>query len=83
MSTNIKIEEMDPRKWDQMVDNSLDSNFFYKSNWLKSLEEGLGLEPYHLMITKSGNVVAVFPNFVESVLNTPFKRLYSIPLHLH
>lgn len=61
------ISEVNANQWNHVVGHSQFSSVFHRYEWLESLEEGTALEPRHVVVSKKGNPVAVFPNFVEFI----------------
>jgi len=81
--TGLKVEvgtisEKDKNNWNNAVEQSQEGGFFHRYEWLKLIEKGLGLEPYHIIVKKGGAIIGGFPNFVEKLRKAPFKRLASI-----
>ncbi|MBN1786312.1 MAG: GNAT family N-acetyltransferase [Candidatus Methanofastidiosa archaeon] len=72
------INNIKKNEWDNVVENSKISSFFHCYDWQKVLEEGKRLEPRHIVAINNDNIISIFPNYVTSVKDTPFKRLYSI-----
>ncbi len=80
MSLEVKrlesIEEANRNQWNNVVDQSELSCVYHRYGWLRAVEEGTGHEPRHLLVSKSGNPIAIFPNFVTDF--GPVSRLSSI-----
>jgi predicted N-acyltransferase len=74
------LEDSDKDNWNACVRQSSEGNFFHKYEWLKLLEEGLGLKPFHIVVKKGSNIIGGFPNFVCRFRETPLKVLSSIPV---
>lgn len=63
--------------WNDVVTRSALGSFFHRSEWLRCIEEGTGMEACHVVATKDTNPVGVFPNFVKDIDRTPFRKLVS------
>jgi len=74
------LQPKDKKQWDELVKRSKKGSFFHTYDWLKFIEEGLGLQPFHIVVEKDSNIVAGMPIFSESVKGLPIKRLVSLPL---
>lgn len=61
------ISDVNANQWNHVVGQSEFSSFFHRYEWLESLERGTDLEPRHIVVSKKGNPVAVFPNFVDTI----------------
>lgn len=82
IQTEIKktIEDVNENQWNNIVKQSKIGSVFHRVGWLKSLEKGLDLNPFHVIVKKKKNPVGIFPNFSEKVTKTPFERLMSVNL---
>lgn len=72
------LKDSDKDNWNACVGQSSEGNFFHKYEWLKLLEEGLGLKPFHIVVKKGSNIIGGFPNFVCRFRETPLKVLSSM-----
>lgn len=61
------ITEVNANQWDNLVTQSDLGSVFHSYGWLRAIEEGLGLEPRHVLVSKNGNPVALFPNVVSDL----------------
>ena len=81
--TNLKVEvydsisEIKKNQWNNVVESSKLGSFFHRYEWLKAVEDGIGLKAKHIQVLKNANPVAIFPNFITNIETTPFKRLSS------
>lgn len=67
-------------EWDNLIDRGKKTTYFQSYDWLKALEDGLGLSPRHILVRKGGGLVGGMSNFIEPIEKTPFKRLRNLPL---
>jgi len=74
------INDVDSKQWDGIVESSPYDSFFQKTPWLKSIEEGMGLEPRHLLIYSDSSIVGLFPNFINDIESSSFPRMESLPI---
>jgi hypothetical protein len=65
------------RDWNGVVERTPRASVFHRFEWLDAVESGLPYAPRHLVVSKDGNVIGLFPNVVRSVPSTPFRRLTS------
>ena len=70
------IEDANRNQWNNVVDQSELSCVYHRYGWLRAVEKGTPHEPRHLVVSKSGNPIAIFPNFVTDL--GPVGRLSSI-----
>ncbi|SDQ22977.1 lipid II:glycine glycyltransferase FemX [Natronobacterium texcoconense] len=70
------VAEANRNQWNNVVEQSELGCVYHRYEWLRAVEEGIGHEPHHLLVSKKGNPVAVFPNFVTDLGRV--KRLSSI-----
>ncbi|RQG91322.1 GNAT family N-acetyltransferase [Natrarchaeobius halalkaliphilus] len=61
------IEAVNRNQWNNVVDQSDLSCVTHRYEWLRAIESGLEYEPRHLIVSKGGNPIAVFPNFVTEL----------------
>ncbi|RQG96424.1 GNAT family N-acetyltransferase [Natrarchaeobius chitinivorans] len=61
------IEAVNRNQWNNVVDQSDLSCVYHRYEWLRAVEEGLSHEPKHVVVSKSGNPIAVLPNFVTEL----------------
>lgn len=71
------IRAIDRSRWNDVVERSSRGSVFHRHEWLDAIETGIGYEPKHLVVSKDGNTIGVFPNFVVGIEKTPFRRLVS------
>jgi hypothetical protein len=71
------IEHEDKNQWNSFVEQSKLGNLFHRYEWLKAIEEGIGLEPKHIVVKKGNNPVGILPNFISKIKKTPFKIMTS------
>jgi predicted N-acyltransferase len=72
------LSSINRNQWNNVVRQSKLGSFFQTYEWLKAIEEGLGLEARHVVVSKNNNVVAIFPNFLVKIGKTPFYQLVSV-----
>lgn len=61
-----------------MVNHSELGSIFHQYNWLLAIEQTLPYKPRHILITKEGNPIGVFPNFIIKTPRLPISLLVSI-----
>ncbi|WP_255170595.1 lipid II:glycine glycyltransferase FemX [Natrononativus amylolyticus] len=71
------IRGIERERWNAVVERSSRGSVFHRYEWLEAIEVGIGSTPRHLVVTKDGNVIGLFPNFVVGIGETPFRRLVS------
>ena len=72
------INSINKNQWDNLVEQSQLGSFFHRYEWIKSIEDGIGLEAKHLIILKDNNLAGIFPNFKTRIIKAPFNQLISI-----
>ena len=81
---NLKVEIIDTianinkNKWNNLVEQSKLGSFFHIYEWLKAIEDGMGLEPRHIVVTKDEYPIGIFPNFILNIPKIPFRKLFSV-----
>lgn len=70
------IEEANKNQWNNVVDQSELSCVFHRYEWLRAVESGTSFDPRHMLVSKKGNPIAIFPNFVTHL--GPVRQLTSI-----
>ncbi|MHC3436670.1 GNAT family N-acetyltransferase [Natrialbaceae archaeon A-gly3] len=70
------VEGANRNQWNNVVEQSELGCVYHRYEWLRAIEEGIGHEPNHLVVSKKGNPIAIFPNFVTDLGKV--KRLSSI-----
>ncbi|MFB6131715.1 MAG: peptidoglycan bridge formation glycyltransferase FemA/FemB family protein [Salinigranum sp.] len=70
------IEEANRNQWNNVVEQSDLGCVSHRYGWLRAIELGTDDEPRHLVVSKKGNPIAVFPNFVTDL--GPVDQLCSI-----
>ena len=71
------IESVNSNQWNQVVEQSDLGSVYHRYGWLRAVEFGTPYEPRHLLVSKKGNPIAIFPNFVVESSETPFRHLTS------
>lgn len=61
------IDDINENQWNDVVTQSELGSVFHRAGWLRAVEQGLGRSASHLVLEKSGNPIALLPNFVEDV----------------
>lgn len=56
------IHEVDENQWNNLVEQSDYGSVFQRYGWLETLEDALGLEGRHVVVTKDTNPIALLPN---------------------
>lgn len=77
ITTTNTIEEVDQNQWNHVVEQSKVGSVFHRYEWLRAVESGTSYEPRHLLVSKKGNPIAVFPNFLVGGQRIPFSHLVS------
>lgn len=70
------IETTNRNQWNNVVEQSDLGCVYHRYEWLRAVEAGTDHEPRHLVVSKKGNPIAVFPNFVVDL--GPVRRLTSM-----
>ena len=70
------IEQTNRNQWNHVVETAPHGSLFHRYEWLQAVEDGTDREPRHLVASKKGNPVGVFPNVITSI--GPVKRLDSL-----
>ncbi|MDG5761815.1 GNAT family N-acetyltransferase [Natronococcus sp. A-GB1] len=70
------IDAVNRNQWNNVVEQSGLGCVFHRYEWLRAVEEGLGREPRHVLVSKKGNPIAALPNFVTAL--GPVAQLKSI-----
>jgi hypothetical protein len=70
------IEAVNRNQWNNVVEQSELGCVFHRYEWLRAVEDGLGRESSHLLVSKKGNPIAILPNVVDDL--GPVGRLKSI-----
>lgn len=61
------VEEANENQWNNVVEQSDLSCVYHRHEWIRAIEAGTEREPRHLVVSKKGNPIAVFPNFVTDL----------------
>ncbi|KAB1189930.1 GNAT family N-acetyltransferase [Haloferax sp. MBLA0076] len=61
------IDAVSEGQWNNVVTQSDQGSVFHRHEWLRAVEDTLPYTPRHVVVTKSGNPIAVFPNFVTDI----------------
>lgn len=69
---------LDRNSWESLVEQASDSSVYWSPGWLTAIEAGIGTEPRHVAVYKDGNLVGLWPNFVQDLAGVPARRLLSI-----
>ncbi|MHC3436916.1 lipid II:glycine glycyltransferase FemX [Natrialbaceae archaeon A-gly3] len=70
------LDAVNRNQWNQVVEQSPLGTVYHRYGWLEAVEHGTDHEPRHLVVSKKGNPIAIFPNFVTTF--GPVRRLTSI-----
>lgn len=62
VAVHDSIESVHPNQWNNVVAQSELGSVFHRHEWLRLVESTLDAEPRHVVVSKGGNPVAVFPN---------------------
>ena len=71
------VESVNRNQWNQVVENAQVGRVYHRYGWLRAVEVGTEYEPRHLVVSKNGNPVGLFPNFVVESDSLPIKHLSS------
>lgn len=77
VSRVTSIESVNRNQWNQVVEQSDLGRVYHRYGWLRAVEFGTRYEPRHLIVSKKGNPVALFPNFVIESDEIPVRHLAS------
>lgn len=77
VSRVTSIESVNRNQWNQVVEQSALGRVYHRYGWLRAVEAGTEYEPRHLLVSKKGNPVALFPNFVVESDGIPVRHLAS------
>lgn len=69
-SVLTSIHDANENQWNNLVTHAEHGTLFHRYEWLAAVEDGLGYEPCHVLVTEDSNPVAVLPNFI-SALSVP------------
>ncbi|WP_436343805.1 lipid II:glycine glycyltransferase FemX [Natronorubrum sp. FCH18a] len=72
------IQTVDKTQWNGVVESSDCGTVFHRYEWIDAIETGLGYPAKHVIVTKDGNTIGVFPNFVVDLPKVPLRRLQSV-----
>ena len=64
--------------WDEFIIRSPFTSLYYRYEFLQAVEAGTNYKPRHIIVTKDSNIIGVFPNFIQSIPQLPFKILVSM-----
>lgn len=67
VTTHDSIEQVNRNQWNDVVENAELGSLFHRYQWLEACENALDVDPLHLVLSKNGTPVGVFPNFVAPV----------------
>jgi hypothetical protein len=70
------IESVDRNQWNNVVEQAELGQVYHRYEWLRAMEDGTDYEPRHLVASKSGNPVGVFPIFLREGDKLPVRHLY-------
>lgn len=76
VATADTIEAVNRNQWNHVVEASDHGTVYHRYGWLEAIERGTDHEPRHLLVSKRGNPIALFPNFVTDL--GPASRLTSV-----
>ena len=72
------IEDVERDRWNSVVGLVDQGSVFHRYEWLQAIEAGLGYPARHLQVTKDGNMIGIWPNFVTDLYESPLGRLTSM-----
>lgn len=72
------IEQVSSDQWNRLIEHSSLGSIFHRYEWLRAVEAGTNLEPYHLLVTKNTNPIGALPHFVHDIEAVPLQRLTSL-----
>jgi hypothetical protein len=68
MALDVEIGGLpNPEKWDRFVRGRKGTNIYQETPWLRLFESIGTFTPFHITVTRGGNIVGVFPNFRRSL----------------
>lgn len=82
--TNFKVEvfdtitDIDKNQWNSLITKSRLGSIYHRYEWSKAIEDGMDVEPKHIVVLKDNNPVGILPNFIYKHKKTPFKEALSI-----
>lgn len=82
--TNFKVEvfdtitDIDKNQWNSLITHNRLGSIYHRYEWSKAIEDGMDVEPKHILVLKNNNPVGIFPNFIYRHKKTPFKEMFSI-----
>jgi len=71
------ISAINHEQWNGLVQRSPLGSFFHTWEWLKAIEDGIHLLPFHIVIRKQGNLIGILPNFLGPIGGSPLNRIES------
>ena len=80
VETVDSIEDVNRNQWNHVVEQSTLGTVYHRYGWLRAIEFGTPHEAKHFVASKSGNPIAIFPNFVVEHEQLPISHLHSIKL---
>ena len=72
------INKIDKNQWNNLIKQSSTGSVFHRYEWLKVIENGLQLQPKHILVSENNNPLGVFPHFILNEQKVPFKKLCSL-----
>jgi predicted N-acyltransferase len=68
------IEDLNERQWNAVVTQTDHGSLFQRTEWLRAVENGIGLDPHHIVVERNGNPTGILPNFttpIDAPVETP------------
>lgn len=69
------ITDVNETRWNTYVEQSDRGSVYYRSGWLKAVEEGYGHEARHVVVEEDGDLRGFFPLFRTRIGSTPFYQI--------
>lgn len=67
VSVHDSIEDVNRNQWNNVVEQSRLGSVFHRYEWLQSIERGTDRVPRHVVVSKNGNPIGLFPNTIGAV----------------
>lgn len=59
------IDDVNEGQWNNVVKQADHGTVYHRHGWLDAIETALDAEPMHVVVAKSGNPIAILPNFLR------------------
>ena len=78
IETIDSIEDVNRNQWNHVVEQSKLGTVYHRYRWLRAIEFGTPYQAKHFVVSKGGNPIAIFPNFLVGYQHLPITHLQSI-----